>query len=92
LKGHQDDTTKVECLDHFLVFGKRHLDYLVREFVAYYHECRPHQGLGNSLLPRPNEPPGKTTEKERAEPLDLSQIKCQTRLGGLLRHYYREAA
>jgi len=85
-------TLQVECLDHFLVFGKRHLDYLIREFIDYYHECRPHQGLGNALLPRPGEPPGGIAEAKKSAPVDLSHIKCDTRMGGLLRHYYREAA
>ena len=43
-------TLQVECLDHFLVFGEKHLDYLVREYVEHYHTERPHQGLGNRLV------------------------------------------
>ncbi len=39
---------KHECLDHFIVFGERHLRYLINEYVDYYHEFRPHQGLGNT--------------------------------------------
>jgi len=88
-------TLQVECLDYFLVFGKRHLDYLIREFVDYYHECRPHQGIGNVLLPKPGDstnPDRDTCEEPAALPLDLSHIKCETRLGGLLRHYYHDAA
>ena len=42
-----------EALDHFIIFGKTHFDYIVAEYVAYYHECRPHQGLDNKLLPLP---------------------------------------
>jgi putative transposase len=38
---------KQECLDHFVVFGERHLRYLIREYVNHFHEERPHQGLGN---------------------------------------------
>ena len=41
---------QVECLDHFLVFGEKHLDYLVREYVEHYHTERRHQGLGNVVL------------------------------------------
>ncbi len=29
---------KHECLDHFVVFGERHLRYLVNEYVDYYRE------------------------------------------------------
>ena len=40
---------KQECLDYFVVFGQRHMDYLCREFVEHYHAERPHQGLDNEL-------------------------------------------
>jgi putative transposase len=71
---------QVECLDHFLVFGEQHFDYLVSEYVTHYHEERPHQGLGNQLLSGPPPPKGD------------GEIRCRTRLGGLLKHYYRTAA
>jgi putative transposase len=81
---------KQEALDHFLVFGQRHFDHIVREYVHYYHDCRPHQGIGNALLTTSR------AEADRAEPdvapLDLSKIKCERRLGGLLKHFYRDAA
>ena len=41
---------KHEALNHFIVFGLAHFDYIVREFVDYYHDCRPHQGIGNRLI------------------------------------------
>jgi putative transposase len=86
---------KYEALNHFIVFGKEHFDYIVSEYVAYYHDCRPHQGIGNVLLPRPR---GKLDEDVSADdestvlPLDLADVKCDERLGGLLKHYYRDAA
>ena len=83
-------SVKSEALDHFICFGREHFDYIVSEFVAYYHERRPHQGIGNLLLPKPGEAP--PDEWPDVLPLDLSQINCEKRLGGLLRHYYREAA
>ena len=83
-------SVKSEALDHFICFGSEHFDYIVSSYVDYYHECRPHQGIGNVLLPKPDE---KTLDgSPDSLPLDLSQIKCEERLGGLLRHYYREAA
>lgn len=27
-----------ECLDYFIVFGQEHMDHIVSEMVAYYHE------------------------------------------------------
>jgi putative transposase len=77
-------TLQVECLDHFLVFGKKHLDYLVREYVEHYHTERPHQGLGNLRI----------GERAPAEgvPVELGGVERRTRLGGLLSHYVRRAA
>ena len=70
---------KRECLNHFIVFGERHLNYLIREYLAYYHHERPHQSLGNkTIIPCPVRNEG--------------EIRCKTRLGGLLNHYYRDAA
>ena len=81
---------KQEALDHFIVFGQEHFDHIVSEYVDYYHDCRPHQGIENVLLPRSR---GKPDEEEsEAIPLDLAKIMCDRRLGGLLKHYYRDAA
>jgi len=75
---------KQECLDHFLVFGESHLEHLIREYERHYNTVRPHQGLGNATIPAPPPP----TEV----PLDPCEIECDSRLGGVLRHYYRIAA
>ena len=34
------ETIKLECLHKFIIFGKRHLDYLVIEFTDYYNHHR----------------------------------------------------
>jgi len=77
---------KQECLDQFVVFGERHLEYLVREFENYYNTVRPHQGLGNRTIHGPSIAP--------LAPglLNAAEIECESRLGGGLRHYYRKAA
>ena len=46
---------------------------------AAINRQRPHPGRGNRLLLRPGRGP---TDGE---------VVCESRLGGLLRHYYREA-
>ena len=72
-------TLKHECLNHFIVFGERHLDHLVGEFVAYYHTARPHQGIGNAT-------PIQSRDGPRVGP-----VRCESRLGGVLKRYYRAA-
>ncbi len=73
-------TIKQECLDHFLVFGQDHLDYLVREYVRYYHDCRPHQGIGNRLIA--------AEKREPAAIVRFEHVRYESRLGGLLKHYH----
>ena len=70
-------TIKSECLDRMLIFGERHLEYLVFEFMEHYHTERPHQGLDNEFI----DPP----------PQGTGEIVCRERLGGLLRYYGRAA-
>lgn len=88
-------TLQHECLDHFIPVGLKHLDHLVAEIVAHYHDERPHQSLDNGLLePLPKSKPRR---KAKAKPPDdatipLSEVRCKRRLGGLLKHYYRQAA
>jgi transposase InsO family protein len=42
-------TVRQECLDHVLVFGRRHLETVLREYSAHYNARRPHRSL--ALLP-----------------------------------------
>jgi putative transposase len=74
-----------ECLDHFVILGQPHFDYLVSEFVEHYRTERPHQSLGNLPLGMTGPPPPVTT-------LQADDLICHERLGGLLRHYERRAA
>ena len=76
---------KQECLDHFVVFGEKHLRHIVSEYVKFHNDERPHQGVGNARLRviGAKEPPVENAEGE---------IVCAARLGGLLKHYCRRAA
>jgi putative transposase len=80
-------TIQQECLDHFVVVGQRHLDYLVAEFLRYYHEYRPHQGVGNVTLDRAasSDPP------DTAVAASVDEIVRDEWLGGLLKSYRRAA-
>jgi putative transposase len=86
-------TLQHECLDHFVVLGQRHFDYLVAEWLEYYHEERPHQSLENEPLKKPKQ---RGRPKKHHGPLDmqfvpLSEVRCRLRLGGLLKSYSRAA-
>lgn len=70
-------TIKRECLNHFVVFGERHLRHLIGEYVSHYNTRRPHSSMDNMPL-------------EYRSYKTTGQIKCQSKLGGIIRHYYRE--
>ncbi len=74
-------SVRTECLDCFIPLGERHLRGALREYVAHYHCERNHQGLGGRLID-PDEATGRTR----------GRVVARSRLGGLLRHYYRDAA
>ncbi|MCC6285055.1 MAG: transposase [Phycisphaerales bacterium] len=76
---------EVECLDHFIVLGTRHLDHLLSEYIAYHNRERPHMAL-EFATPMGRPPPA------RAGPFSPREVRCRERLGGVLRHYYRKAA
>ncbi|NOT01744.1 MAG: transposase [Phycisphaerales bacterium] len=89
---------KRECLNYFVCFSLRHLDYITQSFVDFYNTCRPHQGLANRILQEAatgSVDPSVTTPHAAptAGPFpDVGRIRCRRFLGGLLRHYYRDAA
>jgi hypothetical protein len=77
-------TVRTECLNHFVIFGERHLRHLVKEFMGHYLTERYHQGVGSQLIS-----PKASPSNDNAT---LGAIGCRSRLGGLLNYYCREAA
>ena len=88
-----NQTLRQELLDHFIVFGERHLNHLVSVFIDFYHRLRPHQAKENKLLV-PVSVAKKRRRRKPREPavISISEIRCEKRLGGLLKHYFRKAA
>ena len=46
LRGRPNARLRAEVVDHMRIFGRRHLEYVLPEFVEHYDEARPHQALG----------------------------------------------
>ena len=74
-------TVRSECLDHVLVYGRRHLERVLRTYVGHYLEERPHRGLALTT------PSGEAT---RLPPSGWT-VERRDVLGGLI-HEYRWAA
>jgi len=74
-------TARRECLDHLLIFGRRHLEGVLTELVDHYHRAHPHQGLDQRLPWPPAD----------VIPLPTGPVERRDRLGGLLHEYLRAA-
>ncbi len=72
-----------ECLDHFLIFHEKQLQRLLKSYVLYFNQARPHQGLGQRIP----EPPVLST----SSPNQLGQVLSVPVLGGLHYDYQRAA-
>ena len=75
-------TVRSECLDHVLVYGRRHLEAVLRAYVAHYIEERPHRGLHLAT-------PSRRLTASRKGPGTVARRRDV--LGGLI-HEYRWAA
>jgi transposase InsO family protein len=72
-----------ECLDHFFVLSQRHLSRILKAYVAYFNQERPHQGLAQQIpIPTPQSSPG----SDQSPSIQVLPV-----LGGL-HHMYRRAA
>ena len=73
-------TLRRECLDHLIIINEDHLRRILRDYLDYYHNCRPHQSLErNSSAPREIDPPTN------------GQVIALPQVGGL-HHRYQLAA
>jgi transposase InsO family protein len=68
-----------ECLDYFVIFTETQLRNVLKSYIDYYNNYRPHQGLHGI----PNAPP--------VQP-GTGEIRKKPLVFGLHNHYYREAA
>jgi hypothetical protein len=69
-----------ECLDHLIIIGEDQLRRILRDYLNYHHNSRPHWSLErNSPFPREIEAPSK------GKVIAISQV-------GGLHHRYRRAS
>ena len=76
-------SVRQECLDHTLIVSEAHLRRVLREYMVYFNQARPHQGIHQRIPVQEEhaEPPSGGEERVVALPV----------LGGL-HHDYRWAA
>lgn len=70
-------TVRADCLDRILIFGRQHLEHVLRVYRQHYNEHRPHRALRlmspNGCDPTPLEPTARLRRREL--------------LGGLIHEY-----
>lgn len=78
-------TLKYECLFRFILFGKRHLDHVVSEFVDYCNQKRSHMERGHL-------PPIRKRAPKAVRKLSRNKIEVRSYVGGLVKSFERMAA
>jgi len=71
-------SVRQECLDQILIANEHHLRRVLQEYVEFYNQARPHQGLDQQF---PISDPERSTE---------GPIHSRNVLGGILHDYYRQ--
>jgi putative transposase len=79
-------TVRQECLDWLLIWGPRHLERVLGEYVRHYNDRRPHRSLGL----RPPSAVGNGCEPDAVAA--AVGVRRRDRLGGLVHEYYPAAA
>ena len=75
-------TVRRECLDHVLIFGRRHLQRVLGAYAEHYNRSRPHR----SLALHPPDP------SLNSETMPGTKVHRRDVLGGLIHEYHRNAA
>jgi putative transposase len=80
-------TVREECLDWMLIWGRRHLERVLNEYVRHYNDQRPHR---SPLALRP--PRGIAPGSVPSAVAGTDRVRRRDRLGGLVHEYYGAAA
>jgi transposase InsO family protein len=79
-------TVRQECLDWLLIWGRRHLEGVLDEYVRHYNDQRPHCSLDLR-------PPTATSAGSAPHGVAVATaVQRRERLGGLVHEYYEAAA
>jgi putative transposase len=71
-------TVREECLNQLLIVNEAHLRRVLKEYIDYYNQARPHQGLHQRIPIQPTV-------------ISSGEVRCRNVLGGLIHDYYRAA-
>jgi transposase InsO family protein len=78
-------TIRRDCLDRMLIFGPRHLEAVLAEYVEHYNSHRPHRSLSQRSPSASGATPALSTD------VDPAKLRKADRLGGVI-HEYRMVA
>ena len=74
-------TVRRECLDRMLIFGRRHLEHVLDDYVVHYNDHRPHRALEQQAPLTVGTSPASIGDP------DLARLRRTDRLGGLIHEY-----
>ena len=87
-------TVRAECLDWTIVLGRRHLERILRIYVAHYNARRPHRGLDLRTPDERSYPADVPPDRLRVHRPDVHRGDVHRRdvqrrdvLGGLIHEY-----
>jgi putative transposase len=72
-----------ECLDHLLILQEKQLQRVLRAYIQYFNQARPHQGIRQQIPERSGEPV--PLDQQRGKILALPVLSS-------LHHDYRRSA
>ena len=76
-------SVRQECLNHLLIFGEKQLQRVLNEYVVYFNQARPHQGMAQQIPEQRRSVPSSQDAGNKVIALPV--------MGGL-HHDYRGAA
>ncbi len=79
-----------ECLDHWFFLGERQLMLVLKEYVGYFNQHRPHQGL-NQAIPLEILASTQANQNPKSARMENGKIITLPVLGGLHHTYQRVA-